>query len=84
MNDGANRVEPDEILGWRKRRPKLYFRGTSTGGRVDNTTAFHALHRRRLGEYGLNRTEIMDRGFVGCVISVMEAHVREMRPHLPD
>ncbi len=74
MNDGANRVEPDEILGWRKRRPKLYFRGTSTGGRVDNTTAFHVMHRQRLVDYGLNRTEVMDVGFVGCAQSLLLVH----------
>ncbi|EIE18580.1 hypothetical protein COCSUDRAFT_45356 [Coccomyxa subellipsoidea C-169] len=73
MNDGTNRVEPDEILGWRKRCPKLYFRGTSTGGRVDNTTAFHVMHRQRLVEYGLNRTEVMDVGFVGYVQCSEEA-----------
>lgn len=70
-----------QVFGWRKRKPMLYFRGTSTGGQVDNDTNFESMHRQRLIEYARNRDH-MDVGFVGYVQCQEEACQRMEARHL--
>ncbi|KAJ7583090.1 glycosyl transferase family 90-domain-containing protein [Mycena floridula] len=47
-------------LTWENKIPKLYWRGTATGGRITDTTKYHQFPRFRLAALARNHTDIMD------------------------
>jgi hypothetical protein len=63
MNAGVQPASQDDLPPWEDRMPSLFFRGTSTGGRVEPDTPHQLMHRQRLMQYARNRTD-MDIGFV--------------------
>ena len=62
LETDACRPGAPESLAWRQRQPRLFFRGSTTGGLVREGTPYQRFHRHRLVELAADDPR-MDIGF---------------------